>query len=110
VNLAAEIRRDADPWLSSIGKLKAGGFEHRTEAIYGTLAEFFAALKADNGFGRYLRRGGQFPGAQAVAALAIRHWTGSTWSEPLFSVPGTAVPQCDRRPDEGASADQVKDQ
>jgi hypothetical protein len=45
-----------------------------------------------------------------MAALAIRHCIGSTCSEPLFSLPGSAVAQRDCRGDERASADHVEDQ
>lgn len=52
-------------------------------------------------------RKANFLALRPIAVLAIRHWTGSTWSETLFSVPGAAMPQLDRSTDESASADQV---
>ena len=51
-----------------------------------------------------------FLALKPMAALAIRHCTGSTWSEPLFSVPSAAVPQHDCSGDQSASANNVENQ
>jgi hypothetical protein len=56
--LTAEIRGNADSRLSPIRELQASGFEHLPKTVHGALAEFLAALKADNRFRRYLRGSG----------------------------------------------------
>ena len=58
VILTPEVSRNADPRLSPIRELQSGGFKHLSETIYSAIAEFLAALKADNGFRGYLRGGG----------------------------------------------------
>ncbi len=58
ITLVAEMRENADSRLSPIRELQSSGLEHLSETIYGALAEFLAALKPDNGFWGYLRRGG----------------------------------------------------
>ena len=65
IALASEVCGNPNSWLPSVRELKASGFQHLSETIDGALPEFLAALKADNGFGRYLGGGGQFPGTQA---------------------------------------------
>jgi hypothetical protein len=49
------MRGNADSWLSPVRELQSSGLKHLPETIYGALAEFLAALKADNGFRRDLR-------------------------------------------------------
>jgi hypothetical protein len=56
--LTPEVSRNADSRLAPIRELQASGFEHLSKTIYGALAEFLAALKADNGFRGYLRGSG----------------------------------------------------
>lgn len=107
--LASEVCGKADARLSSVRELQASGFEHLPETIYRSLAEFLPALKADNGFGGYLRSGGQFPGTQANSRSCHSALDGQHWS-PLLSVPSAAVPQRDGRGNESAGADHVEDQ
>ena len=59
--------------------------------------------------GDTLAAAANFLALRPIAALAMRHWTGSTRSEPLVSVPGAAVPQRDCRRDESARADHIED-
>jgi hypothetical protein len=56
--LASEVSRNADSRLSPIRELQSGSLEYLSETIYSAFAEFFAALKPDNGFRRYLRSSG----------------------------------------------------
>jgi hypothetical protein len=51
-----------------------------------------------------------FLALRPMAALAIRHCTGSTCSGPLFSVPAAAVPQRDCSNYESDCADHVEDE
>jgi hypothetical protein len=74
------------------------------------LRSFSPRSKRTTVSGDTLAAAANFLALKPMAALAIRHCTGSTWSEPLFSVPGAAVPQRDYSGDENASTDHVEDQ
>jgi hypothetical protein len=59
--------------------------------------------------GDTLAAAANFLALKPIAALAIRHWTGSTLLDPLLSVPGPMVPQCDRGTNKSATAYYIED-
>jgi hypothetical protein len=74
------------------------------------LRSFSPRSKRTTVSGDTLAAAANFLALKPMAALAMRHCTGSTCSEPLFSVPGSVMPHRDCSGDESASADHLEDQ